>query len=178
MMKVSVTVKREFMEEALDSTGAAKVTICLSESVLNENLSLASLPRSMMMLTKMWQRQSLYKYHKKVKNYSLVCRKMRKTSLPWWTSSLREERRCTGMCPSNFSWPVFQHIFFEIEVHITIRGYVDDPRNTDNAWMETVAFNFHDPSGQEVCFNEDKSTLGVSICSENLIFSWPTFWPN
>lgn len=24
------------------------------------------------------------------------------------------------------------------------RGYVDDPRNTDNAWMETVAFSFHD----------------------------------
>lgn len=24
------------------------------------------------------------------------------------------------------------------------RGYVDDPRNTDNAWMETVAYNFHD----------------------------------
>ena len=24
------------------------------------------------------------------------------------------------------------------------RGYVDDPRNTDNAWMETVAVNFHD----------------------------------
>jgi len=27
------------------------------------------------------------------------------------------------------------------------RGYVDDPRNTDNAWMETVALNFHDESG-------------------------------
>ncbi|VDD86066.1 unnamed protein product [Enterobius vermicularis] len=27
------------------------------------------------------------------------------------------------------------------------RGYVDDPRNTDNAWMETVAFNFHDDGG-------------------------------
>ncbi|XP_028670694.2 ADP-ribose pyrophosphatase, mitochondrial [Erpetoichthys calabaricus] len=26
-------------------------------------------------------------------------------------------------------------------------GYVDDPRNTDNAWMETVAMNFHDDSG-------------------------------
>ena len=26
-------------------------------------------------------------------------------------------------------------------------GYVDDPRNTDNAWMETVAYNFHDDSG-------------------------------
>ncbi len=27
------------------------------------------------------------------------------------------------------------------------RGYVDDPRNTDNAWMETVAMNFHDEDG-------------------------------
>jgi ADP-ribose pyrophosphatase len=26
-------------------------------------------------------------------------------------------------------------------------GYVDDPRNTDNAWMETVAMNFHDDTG-------------------------------
>ena len=36
------------------------------------------------------------------------------------------------------------------------RGYVDDPRNTDNAWMETVAFSFHDPSGQQV-----KGLIGV-----------------
>ena len=28
------------------------------------------------------------------------------------------------------------------------KGYVDDPRNTDNAWMETVACNFHDDSGE------------------------------
>ncbi|CAJ0959795.1 unnamed protein product, partial [Mesorhabditis belari] len=27
------------------------------------------------------------------------------------------------------------------------RGYVDDPRNTDNAWMETVCVNFHDETG-------------------------------
>lgn len=26
-------------------------------------------------------------------------------------------------------------------------GYVDDPRNTDNAWIETTAYNFHDDSG-------------------------------
>ncbi len=26
-------------------------------------------------------------------------------------------------------------------------GYVDDPRNTDQAWIETVAYNFHDDSG-------------------------------
>lgn len=30
------------------------------------------------------------------------------------------------------------------------RGYVDDPRNTDNAWMETVAVNFHDEKNESV----------------------------
>ncbi|CAG5897620.1 unnamed protein product, partial [Menidia menidia] len=30
------------------------------------------------------------------------------------------------------------------------KGYVDDPRNTDNAWMETVAVNFHDETGTSV----------------------------
>ncbi|XP_062263255.1 ADP-ribose pyrophosphatase, mitochondrial [Platichthys flesus] len=30
------------------------------------------------------------------------------------------------------------------------KGYVDDPRNTDNAWMETVVVNFHDDSGDSV----------------------------
>lgn len=30
------------------------------------------------------------------------------------------------------------------------KGYCDDPRNTDNAWMETVAFNFHDKDGDIV----------------------------
>ncbi|XP_072273337.1 ADP-ribose pyrophosphatase, mitochondrial isoform X2 [Pyxicephalus adspersus] len=32
--------------------------------------------------------------------------------------------------------------------HLQIyRGYVDDPRNTDNAWMETQAVNYHDDTG-------------------------------
>ncbi|XP_062890586.1 ADP-ribose pyrophosphatase, mitochondrial-like isoform X3 [Mobula hypostoma] len=30
------------------------------------------------------------------------------------------------------------------------KGYVDDPRNTDNAWMETLAMNFHDETGDSV----------------------------
>ncbi|XP_073838055.1 ADP-ribose pyrophosphatase, mitochondrial [Musca autumnalis] len=30
------------------------------------------------------------------------------------------------------------------------KGYVDDYRNTDNAWMETVAYNFHDDEGNHV----------------------------
>jgi len=28
------------------------------------------------------------------------------------------------------------------------KGYVDDPRNTDNAWMETTALNIHDETGE------------------------------
>lgn len=30
------------------------------------------------------------------------------------------------------------------------RGYVDDPRNTDNAWMETIVNLFHDDKGTHV----------------------------
>ncbi|XP_067142573.1 ADP-ribose pyrophosphatase, mitochondrial isoform X1 [Centruroides vittatus] len=30
------------------------------------------------------------------------------------------------------------------------KGYVDDPRNTDNAWMETVAYVFHDDTGESI----------------------------
>ena len=30
------------------------------------------------------------------------------------------------------------------------KGYVDDPRNTDNAWMETVAYLFHDDIGSQI----------------------------
>ncbi|KAL0993638.1 hypothetical protein UPYG_G00110930 [Umbra pygmaea] len=30
------------------------------------------------------------------------------------------------------------------------KGYVDDPRNSDNSWMETVAVNFHDETGNSV----------------------------
>ena len=38
----------------------------------------------------------------------------------------------------------FETKAMKVEVY---RGYVDDPRNTDNAWMETVAINFHDGKG-------------------------------
>ncbi|XP_050680065.1 ADP-ribose pyrophosphatase, mitochondrial isoform X2 [Leptidea sinapis] len=39
--------------------------------------------------------------------------------------------------------------FFSKGIEI-YRGYVDDPRNTDNAWMETIAYNFHDETGAVV----------------------------
>lgn len=43
------------------------------------------------------------------------------------------------------------------------RGYVDDPRNTDNAWMETVAFNFHDGAGilKDVKFKAGDDAVNV-----------------
>lgn len=37
--------------------------------------------------------------------------------------------------------------FFETNPIEIYSGYVDDPRNTDNAWIETTAYNFHDDSG-------------------------------
>ncbi|KAH8370756.1 hypothetical protein KR093_004888 [Drosophila rubida] len=39
--------------------------------------------------------------------------------------------------------------FFKEGVHV-YSGYVDDFRNTDNAWMETTALNFHDEDGTQV----------------------------
>lgn len=40
--------------------------------------------------------------------------------------------------------------FFDDNGKEIYAGYVDDPRNTDNAWMETTAFNFHDENGTNV----------------------------
>ena len=37
-------------------------------------------------------------------------------------------------------------LFNEGNGKVLYRGYVDDPRNTDHAWMETVAMHFHCPS--------------------------------
>ena len=52
----------------------------------------------------------------------------------------------------NYKW--FKYFESKILMCITrgvslqiYQGYVDDPRNTDNAWMETVAKNFHDDTG-------------------------------
>ncbi|XP_053550603.1 ADP-ribose pyrophosphatase, mitochondrial isoform X2 [Bombina bombina] len=36
---------------------------------------------------------------------------------------------------------------FSQEYLLIYRGYVDDPRNTDNSWMETQAVNYHDETG-------------------------------
>ncbi|XP_028599721.2 ADP-ribose pyrophosphatase, mitochondrial isoform X1 [Podarcis muralis] len=37
---------------------------------------------------------------------------------------------------------------FSQDYFVVYKGYVDDPRNTDNAWMETEAVNYHDETGE------------------------------
>ena len=33
---------------------------------------------------------------------------------------------------------------FDVKKGVPVyKGYVDDPRNTDNAWIETTAYSFH-----------------------------------
>ena len=41
------------------------------------------------------------------------------------------------------------------------KGYVDDPRNTDNAWMETVAYLFHDDTGKHIGQFQLKVTIAL-----------------
>ena len=45
-------------------------------------------------------------------------------------------------------------IFFILFTLQVFKGYVDDPRNTDVAWVETMAMNYHDDSGE--IFNKIK----------------------
>nr|CAB3267284.1 transient receptor potential cation channel subfamily M member 2-like [Phallusia mammillata] len=40
--------------------------------------------------------------------------------------------------------------FFKTSGSEIFRGYCDDHRNTDNSWIETVAINFHDDSGEVI----------------------------
>lgn len=52
--------------------------------------------------------------------------------------------------------------FFKTGVQV-YAGYVDDPRNTDNAWMETTAFAFYDTTGilEKFEFKAGDDAIGV-----------------
>ena len=60
------------------------------------------------------------------------------------TEQLIEELFHSGTQVSLTNPPAFKTCASPLQIYA---GYVDDPRNTDNAWMETVAFNFHDETG-------------------------------
>ena len=61
-------------------------------------------------------------------------------------------------------------LFFRTHCCQVYRGYVDDPRNTDNAWIETVAMNCHDDTGAIL----DGIHLKVGTPEEALI-AWVVF---
>lgn len=43
------------------------------------------------------------------------------------------------------------------------KGYVDDPRNTDNAWIETVAVSVHFPDQSDVELKRLNSVCGLGL---------------
>ncbi|KAG8212645.1 hypothetical protein J437_LFUL018776 [Ladona fulva] len=62
--------------------------------------------------------------------------------------------------------------------HVIHNGYVDDPRNTDNAWMETIAVNFHQPSEESEdvlpplkAGSDAAAAEWVDMCSEKKFYA-------
>uniref|UniRef100_A0A6J0T728 Transient receptor potential cation channel subfamily M member 2 isoform X2 n=2 Tax=Pogona vitticeps TaxID=103695 RepID=A0A6J0T728_9SAUR len=65
-------------------------------------------------------------------------------------------------------WPQFQKLLNQgTEVY---KGYVDDPRNTDNAWIETVAINVHFEDQNDVEMKRMNSFL--QGCDLEVIVRW------
>jgi hypothetical protein len=54
---------------------------------------------------------------------------------------------------------------------MTMQGYADDPRNTDNAWFETIATNYHDDDS--LVFHQ----LAMYAQDPDLQFVWMTLTP-
>lgn len=57
------------------------------------------------------------------------------------------------------------------------RGYVDDARNTDNAWIETRAINYHDDDGTltadlKLRVNNRKLSIPFYIASQHTTFDY------
>ncbi|XP_046383927.1 ADP-ribose pyrophosphatase, mitochondrial isoform X2 [Ischnura elegans] len=86
-------------------------------------------------------------------------------------TSVAEERHSIVNQVSRF----FRDIAIRQLIH---SGYVDDPRNTDNAWMETMAVNFHQPSEiADSCLpslnagSDAAEAVWVDICSSNSLYA-------
>ena len=53
---------------------------------------------------------------------------------------------CMYICACACAVHVHVHVYtytYQMCNRLTRPGYVDDPRNTDNAWLETSAYHFH-----------------------------------
>uniref|UniRef100_A0A8C3NF97 Transient receptor potential cation channel subfamily M member 2 n=1 Tax=Geospiza parvula TaxID=87175 RepID=A0A8C3NF97_GEOPR len=65
-------------------------------------------------------------------------------------------------------WPQFQNLLKQgTEVH---KGYLDDPRNTDNAWVETVAISVHSDTQHDLEMKRLNSFL--QGCDPELCIRW------
>eukprot|EP00051_Salpingoeca_urceolata_P011657 m.144800 g.144800 ORF g.144800 m.144800 type:complete len:1163 (-) comp17205_c1_seq1:107-3595(-) len=58
--------------------------------------------------------------------------------------------------------------------HEMFKGYVKDPRNTDNAWVETVAINYHDEAGNALAHfplsgGDDATAACWSMVSKDMV---------
>ncbi|XP_063692912.1 transient receptor potential cation channel subfamily M member-like 2 isoform X2 [Bolinopsis microptera] len=68
-----------------------------------------------------------------------------------------------------------EHVRLMLKEHLSLgiavyKGYVDDPRNTDNAWVESHAINYHDGLGTSF----SKFPLRASVEGESLHAEWIT----
>ncbi|KAM7248783.1 hypothetical protein CapIbe_000822 [Capra ibex] len=65
-------------------------------------------------------------------------------------------------------WSSFESLLTQgMEVY---KGYMDDPRNTDNAWIETVAMSIHFPDQSDVELKRLNSHL--HSCDEGMAIRW------
>uniref|UniRef100_A0A2I2ZIV0 Transient receptor potential cation channel subfamily M member 2 n=1 Tax=Gorilla gorilla gorilla TaxID=9595 RepID=A0A2I2ZIV0_GORGO len=65
-------------------------------------------------------------------------------------------------------WPSFENLLKSgMEVY---KGYMDDPRNTDNAWIETVAVSIHFQDQNDVELNRLNSNLHA--CDSGASIRW------
>jgi ADP-ribose pyrophosphatase len=61
----------------------------------------------------------------------------------------------------------------DLEDRLIYRGYVDDPRNTDQAWVETTAAMFHceDRLAMHLNFVDGDNVRWIDICEDNADYS-------
>ena len=71
-----------------------------------------------------------------------------------------ENRKTCSLVRKHFRNPTKQwdKVSFKYDFFQIYEGYCDDPRNTDNAWVETLAYNFHD----DTC--EATQDLHLKVC--------------
>jgi len=70
-------------------------------------------------------------------------------SLTYWTKILKE----ISHIAQTFFVSCTHTLFLQVNTLRLLQvyeGYADDPRNTDNAWLETVAYSYHDNTGEHL----------------------------